>query len=397
MGQKTTSIITDDMKRFFMFAQDLSKTVSRRISQEAKLKEFVDMALELGGKITQRIDMVLTANLALREQFNTIHNACSVLNINISKQKEIIGDIKNMEVVDPKSEKRLMYAVLRLLESVQKALSLIQPIIERNNIMILLNHRISRLIASIGEQMKGFVEMLARYRGMVGNDWRLYSVNEIKKDFSEEYFSRTARALESGDANGCAELISDLREELKFEKGLSESMASEGPLAVEMNQIGKWLYSDSNSVRNMVDSKYARHQENLEALAQLSVVLSLEIEDYLKIRELFDAGLSGGNQSHETRRLLKDLAILFDIASGSIESLVELNHYTVELFHTNAEREDHIVELSNMYLRCYDNIRKELDSFDKSVVSISRGIQKNISLGQVLEKNLGKLLNDVKI
>ena len=361
------------------------------------MKEFVDMALELGDKITQKIDMLLTADLALREQFNTICNACSVLNININKQKEIIGDIKMMEAIDQKGEKRLMYAILRLVESVQKALSLIQPMIERSNSMILLDHRISRVNASIGEQMKGFIEMLARYRGMVGNDWRLYSVNEIKKDYSEEYFSCASRAIESDDRKGCTDLISDLREELNFEKGLFDSIASQSPLAAEMNQNGKWLYYDSNSVRNMIDSKYTRHQENLEALAQLSVILSLEIEDYLKIRELFDAGLSGENPSHEARRLLRDLKILFDIACASIESLVELNHYTVEIFDTNAEREDHIVELSNMYLRCYDNIRKELDSIEKSIVSISGGMQKNSVIGQALEENLSKLYEDIKI
>jgi hypothetical protein len=395
MGHKTTSIIADDMKRFFTFAQELSKTVSRRVSQEAKLKEFLEMSLELGGKITQKNDMVLTANLALREQFNTINNICSVLSINIGKQQEMIGDIKTFEIVDPKIEKRLMYAVLRLSESVRKALSLIQAIIERSNIMILLDHRIGRLNASIGEQMKGFVEVLTRYRSMVGNDWRLYSANEIKKDFSEEFISRAERALASDDPAGCRKLISDLREELNFENGLSESMAQEGPLARELSRIGKWLYSDSNSVRNMVDSKYARHQENLEALAQLSVILSLEIEDYLKISDFFTAGLSGERPPHESRRLLNDLKILFDIASGSIESLVELNHYTVELFHTNAEREDHIVELSNMYLRCYDNIRKELDSFDRSVDSLSGDIQKNITLGQLLDKNLNKLMEEM--
>lgn len=393
MDQKTTSIIADDIKRFFAFAQDLSKTVSRRISQAAKLKEFIDMAIELGDKITQKIDPVLTANLVLREQFNTINNACSVLNININKQKEIIGDLKIMEAIDPKNQKRLMYAVLRLLESIQKALSLIRPIIERSNDMILLDHRISRANTAIGDQMKGFIEMLNRYRGMVGNDWRLYSVNEIKKDFTDEYFSRSVSAIESGDKHGCAELTSDLREELNFEKGLSDSMASQGPLTGEMNQIGKLQYYDSNSIKNMVDSKYARHQENLEALAQLSVILSLEIEDYLKIRELFETCQPGGNASYETRRLFKDLNILFDIACGSIESLIELNHYTVEIFDTNAKREEHIVELSNMYIRCYDNIRKELDSAEKGLVSISGGIQKNILIGQVLEKNLSKLLD----
>jgi hypothetical protein len=259
--------------------------------------------------------------------------------------------------------------------------------------MILLDHRISRANTAIGDQMKGFIEMLNRYRGMVGNDWRLYSVNEIKKDFTDEYFSRSVSAIESGDKHGCAELTSDLREELNFEKGLSDSMASQGPLTGEMNQIGKLQYYDSNSIKNMVDSKYARHQENLEALAQLSVILSLEIEDYLKIRELFETCQPGGNASYETRRLFKDLNILFDIACGSIESLIELNHYTVEIFDTNAKREEHIVELSNMYIRCYDNIRKELDSAEKGLVSISGGIQKNILIGQVLEKNLSKLLD----
>ena len=65
-----------------------------------------------------------------------------LININIMRQKEIINSLKISQLIDKKIEKRLMYKIFILSESVQKALHLIQHILDNINEMILLDNQL---------------------------------------------------------------------------------------------------------------------------------------------------------------------------------------------------------------------------------------------------------------
>lgn len=392
MDQKTVISLTTDVKRFFSFAQELKSSLSRRINQSGKLKEFTDLSLQLCDKIMQKNDLALKASQTLRDQFNTISHVCSMLNININKQKEFIGNLSALDAIDQKLEKRLMYKVLMLSESIQKGLSLLLGIIERNNEIILLDYRIGRHIAMITDQMRSFIDMGNRLQSTIAGDWKNYGAHARKPVPGDDLPARAAACIESENPGGLRKLAEQMEDELGAEESLSGSLAPQVAFMDDLSRAAMHLYYDANGIRNLVDTKNAYNRENLEDMAQLSVILSLEIGDYVRVNEVMDPVKFMDTMPDEAMRIFKELLVLFDIAGNSIDNLIELNQYTVEIFDNNAKREDQAVELSNMFIRCYDNIRKEVEDALKTSRFISEGTQKNIIIGQVLEKNLKKIL-----
>ena len=93
MEQKQRATVVADTTRFFDYARELGKSVYRRINQAAKLKEFIDLSIELREKLSQKAEILLQSDLTFRDQCNTIINSFSILNINIEKQKALAGDL----------------------------------------------------------------------------------------------------------------------------------------------------------------------------------------------------------------------------------------------------------------------------------------------------------------
>lgn len=395
MDQKQLTTLIGDMKRFFLYVQELAQSISRRINHSEKLNEFITLARDLTEKMTQKIDHILQDNVTLRDQLMIILNTGNILNLTINKQIEIINDLKIIEVIDLKQEKKMMFKILMLSESLQKGLFLIQHILDRINEMILLDYRISRHKNIIGNEINKLTEMGNRFRVTVNDDWKSFGAVNKQKDSTDEFITQTSGIIESADRQQLSGVLETIKDELRMEEMLSSNMMSQIPFVDDMYGFVQLLHAFSISIRNLVDAKTTYYRDNLEEVAQLSVILSLEIEDFLKIREIYDPNKSDSKPSLDGLRMLSELSILFDVACDTIRDLIELNNYVVEIFDTNAKREEQVVELSGMYVRSYDNIRKEVEAATNVMNFISEGARNNIIVGLVLEKNLKKLLDNI--
>jgi len=56
-----------------------------------------------------------------------------------------------------------------------------------------------------------------------------------------------------------------------------------------------------------------------------------------------------------------------------------------------------MVELSNMFFHCHDSIRKESESAEKLLSQAAEGSERNLIIGQVLQKNIRKILESFSI
>jgi hypothetical protein len=395
MDQKAATAIIDDMKRFFGFARELNDFVARRVSQSGRLKEMYNNARQLGETITTKVGQVLKANLTLREQLTTIYHVCQVLNNNLEKQKEAIGRLNSEEKIDQKIEKRLMYKLLMFSESLQKALLLLQRIIERNNGIILMDHRIERHNAINVVSTKGFFDMVVRLSEIANGDRGVYGSKAGKRDFSDNFISRAADTVKSEDAKSLSVLLDEVKGELTIEEAVSANLMPREQI-MEIRGKALALYHRSKEIKSLIDDKNVLHRENLEDMAQLSVILALEIDDVKKIREIFDPSRYGDNDQAEICLLFENLGILFDLAAESIEDLVELNSYMIEIFDSNAKRAEQVLALSVDYSEGYNSIWNDLDEMGKSYGTISDGLRKNLIIGHILEKNLMKAFGNIR-
>jgi hypothetical protein len=93
-----------------------------------------------------------------------------LININIMRQKEIINSLKISQLIDKKIEKRLMYKIFILSESVQKALHLIQHILDNINEMILLDNQLINRQRLLRPKVDEFSAMLKKIQAFINSD-----------------------------------------------------------------------------------------------------------------------------------------------------------------------------------------------------------------------------------
>lgn len=390
MDAKKKETITSDIRRLCAFSSEMSEMVTRILADAADMKKFIDLAAELGEKFTMKCELCLKGDLMLRDQLNTMHNACSVLDSNIARQKEVVAGLRNSGGLDPSTEKRLRYRILMLSESIENALGLIRRILDRHNRVILINKLIGRRIAGTPEFLERLGDAGRRMAEAVATLNALATATGC--GVGDDLYRRATGVLEAGDAGGIAGIADEIKRELKAEESLMAALAAASPALEELRKAAAEVRMDSGDTQKTMDERFGQNRRNLEDMARLSPVLSVEIEEYKKVRNFIEGGRGGEVPGPGSRAFFRELSILYNTAVDSIENLVELNAYTMELFKTNGKREEQVAEIWNMFRRCQDNIRAQGDETAAHLAAITEGLGRNGIIGQVVEKNLLKLL-----
>ena len=397
MDQKQRAVVAADTKRFFDFARELGKIVYRRINQVLKLGEFIELSLELNDKIARTIGQSIEADLAFRDRCHTIINSCTMLSANLEEQKEASGSLMVIGALDPKIEKRLKYKALMASESIQKGIYLAEQIRARANDIVLIDHRMAKHAAEAASRGRDATDGVGRLHETVSEDWSAYCINDKKKEAEGQLHQRINAVMDSADIGGMQTMLGDVEAELEAEDILSASLGAQSTSAAAMTGTAQDLFIDATSIKGLMEEKFSLIRKNLEDWAQLSVILSLEIADYLKVREVLDPGRLEDGMSEEACRRYRELGVLFDIALDAIENLAELNRVTVEFSGTNVKRDEQVMELANMYYHCHDSIRKESAASEKLLSAAADGSNRNKIIGQVLEKNIRRILESYGI
>ncbi|MBN1497784.1 MAG: hypothetical protein JXA07_13495 [Spirochaetes bacterium] len=395
MDQKTSAVIVADIIRFFSFARELNESVTRRVNQAGNLREAGERSLQLCEALAAETDLGVKADMALREQFASISHLCSMLVMTIEKQKESVLTLRAAGLVDPKIEKRLMYRLLMLSESLQKAVSLLQGMSERSAAMVLAGNRVERYCALAAGHIKDFSKSAVRFRKRADEELRLYGIKAIKRDLSEKYVSRAVSAVSSEEMGGLSRLVDEVREELKIEGDMSASLAQRGSCPAETGDLAPDARLAALRISDLVSEINSIHRENLEEMAQLTVILSLEIEEYLRIRDIFDPDRPGDEAAGEAHFALTDLSVLLDLSCNAVQNLIDMNNYLMELFDSSAKREERAAGISADYLATWNAVMSDLEPMEKQHADILDGLQKNLIIGQVLEKNLVKAIDTI--
>ena len=395
MDTRTIEILVMDLKRFFSFAQELNRTVTKRISAMNKLDAFTGLAGELLEKNGRVLEQALAASTTLRGHITDILNDCLLLELAANRQKDIIHDLKILEAVDDRTEKKLMFRILMTSESLQKGILLTRAIMERTARMVLVYRQLILQRGLMNGQLTLFSEDLKNLHANLDAGMKEYDGAAIRRHVSEEFPPRAGDIIESFDAGAIPELLDEIRLELRAEESLAANLSPRLKTAEEVALSARRLYHDSSEMQNLTDEKNACYSENLEDMAQLSVILSLELGEYGKLRELIQAEKIDAGAPHEIRQLYRRFFVLFDLSTAIVDELAAMNQSMVETFDAAAGGEDQVSEFSTMDIKCHDDIRKEIESAARMLHHMSDGARKNIIIGQVLEKNLVKMQNSI--
>lgn len=395
MDQKTVEILVMDLKRFFSFAQELNGSVTKRISAMNKLGSFTGLAGELLEKSGQLIETAFAAAADLRVHSAEILNTCGLLDMSLERQKDIIHDLKILEALDERIEKKLMFRLLMTSESLQKGMALTRAIMDRSNRMVLIYRQFASQRELMSGQLTQFARELKDLHENLDAGMKDYDSAAIRRGVSEEFSPRAGEIIESFDAGGIPELLDEIRMELQGEQSMVSNLSTRLKPAQDVVLAARRLYHDSKDLLNLADEKNDCYRENLEEAAQLSVILSLELGEYVRLRELVQAEKIDGEDAHEIRQMYRRFFILLDISTALVDELTAMNQEMLGIFDAAARGEDQVTEFAVMDHKCHDDIRKEMESADRLLQHMTEGARKNIIIGQVLEKNLVKMQNSI--
>ena len=397
MDQKNVKIVLDDATKFLADAERISNSILSRDSHSKKIDEYIKLSFKLEDKYSKTIRSISEANITLRNQCNIIGNVCMILNLNVKKQKKIIEKLKKLESDDPKTEKRLMYKILILAESLQKGLSLIQHISERNNEIVFLDFQISIHKELFQERLNLLKNMSPLIIEKVEDDMKQFASGKSSLSNLTSKLSQLQKMIKERDGKSVTDLVNIVNKELVYEEEVNRSVTSQIKNVERLSQFIDQLLDDSMNVKDLVDTKNLYFKKNLELVAEIAVILSLEMIDFLKSMEIIDEYKFGSVTSVNVRRLLNNLVVFIKIACSNIESLVDLNHYMVELFDSNAVRESRLIELTQMDVKCYERLKEEAYQLTQTINNTLDGSEKNVINGQMLLKSLEGLLGQIKM
>ncbi len=391
MDQKTLEILVMDLKRFFSFAQELNRSIAKRTGAMNRLDEFTGLARELLEKNGLVLEQAMAAVADLRGQFTEILNACALLELAVNRQKNIIHDLKILEAIDDRTEKKLMFRILMISESLLKGMALTRAILDRSGRMVLIYRQLIRRRDVLNGQLSQFSEDLKNLHIDLTACMADYGGAATRRNATEEFSQRAEDLIESFNPGVIPELLDEIRRELRGEESLVESLSPRLKTAREVSLAAQRLYHDSNELQNLSDEKKGYYLEDLEEVAQLSVILSLELGEYGKQRELIQTEKLKEDAPREIRQMLQRFFVLFDISIEIVDELAVMNQSMVDAVDAGAHGEDQVFEFSNMDVKCHDDIMKEMESAGRMLQHMTDGSRKNIIIGQVLEKNLIKL------
>jgi len=141
--------------------------------------------------------------------------------------------------------------------------------------------------------------------------------------------------------------------------------------------------------------KHQLFQDNLDRSAELAVILSLEIKDYLAAEDIAASLKAGTDDTPDLRFLLDNLKSYIAIACRDIQSLSNLNFDMTDTINLNAELESKSLELTGMKLEYFERIREEVRSMTEATRYPIEGSKKNIENGKMLESYVRSILAEL--
>jgi len=74
MDQKVIASLIEDMRRFFFFAGEINKAISKRAASAIKINEFISLSFDLGITMARNSELALSETRSLGGQFSAIQN-----------------------------------------------------------------------------------------------------------------------------------------------------------------------------------------------------------------------------------------------------------------------------------------------------------------------------------
>jgi hypothetical protein len=378
-------------------------SIERLVSESSRLRKkhseesitLIKQSLEIGDILNHEFEIISRANKTMRDQDASIQNYCHILDSNTARQKELIDALRNNPHVNQSALLQLEEMVRSLSESVHKAIVLLHMLIENDNEIILMDN----LIINRKKFQRESIDRLKKlaFRTMEDADSAIRgSSSNLKRGLQlVERLADVKRHLSDKNRDELGRLIDEAHTGWNIAAAVNRSSATQMLFAEQVDQFTAGLHEDSDAIRDLVVDKHKLFSRNRELSTELTVILSLEIKDYLQAGEIVNGLCPGTNLPGEIRRMAGNLVSYATIACRDILLVSNLNFNTTDSINLNADIEKKSVDLTRVELEYYERIREEVRSMTEATRYPIEGSERNIENGKLIENYLRKILEGV--
>ncbi len=379
-------------------------SIERLVSEASKLRKkhseesiaLIKQSLEIGDILNHEFEIISRANHTMREQDTSIQNYCHILDSNTARQKEIIAAFRENPRVNQAALQQMEEMVRNLSESVHKAIILLHMLIENDNEIILMDN----LIINRKKFQRDSIDRLKKlaFRTMEDADSAIRgSSSNLRRGLQlVEGLADVQRHLAEKNRDEINRLIDEAHTGWNIAAAVNRSSATQMIFAEQVGQFTARLHEDSEAIRDLVVDKHRLFSRNLELLKELTVILSLEIKDYLPASELASSLCAGTILPGEVRRLASNLVSYVTIACRDILFVSNLNFDMTDSINLNADIEKKSVDLTRTEMEYFERISREVQSMTEATRYPIEGSERNIENGRIIENYLRKIMEGAR-
>jgi hypothetical protein len=362
--------------------------------RKTRLEEAITLikqSLEIGDIINHEFEIISRANVTMRDQDTMIQNYCFILDSNISRQKEIIHSLKGGPYIRTAVLSQLEEMIRSLSTSMHKAIILLHMIIQNDSDIILMDN----LIMSRKRFQRDAINELKKlaFRTIEDADSAIRgSLSNIRHGLDlADHLSKVKEYSIEKKADMLAQLIDEAYTGWNIAAAVNRNSITQLEFDEQVSGSTVRLCEDSHAICDLVINKHKLFLRNQELTTELSVILSLEIKDFLAAGDLIGVISHEAGLPNNIRGQIKNLMSYVIIACKDIEFVSNLNFDMSESIKLNADLEKKSTDLTKTELEYFNRIRDEVHSMTEATKHPLLGSEKNIENGKLLEQYLRKI------
>ncbi len=375
-------------------------SIERLVSESSKLRKkhseesitLIKQSLEIGDILNHEFEIISRANKTMRDQDSSIQNYCHILDSNTARQKDIIVALKGDACVSQDTLAQVEEMARGLSESLHKAIILLHMLIENDNEIILMDN----LIINRKKFQRDSIDRLKKlaFRTLEDADSAIRgSSSNLKRGLQlVEGLAGVKRHLSDRNREEISRLIDEAHTGWNIAASVNRSSATQVLFAEQVGEFTSRLHEDSDAIRDLVMEKHKLFSRNRELSRELTVILSLEIKDYLPAGEMVNKLCADTDLPGEVRRLAGNLVSYAAIACRDILFVSNLNFDMTESINLNADIEKKSVDLTRIETEYFERIRNEVQCMTEATKYPIEGSERNIENGKLIENYLRKIM-----
>ncbi|MDY6967713.1 MAG: hypothetical protein SVR08_03510 [Spirochaetota bacterium] len=393
MNERNIDRLYNIADEFGSIAKKVNESSVKRKEHSDNTIDLINKSYEIGKLLNKDIKKVSKANAALRSQDNIVLNTSYILTSNIKKQREILQKLEknkslNHEVIDQMMEK-----INGLSDSLNEAISNIQNIIKIDNEIIMMDNLLIMQKQFQQEAIKKLSKLASKSLEDAKKAIKGSSSNLDRGQKMAKRFKSVKQLIKKGDVGELERYIDEAITGWNIAVDVNKSSKSQFEFSEKVNEFTKRLHNESMSIRDLVAEKHSVFENNLQTITVLTVIVFLKFKKYLEIEKIVET-IENNSKDYD---LIHDLITFIKVACKDVKSVITLNYDMTESIKLNNEVETRAFDLSKDEMKFYDEIKNEVQKMTEATRYPVDGSGKNIKNGQILERQLREIVEEMQV